>query len=360
MGFKVAELAVQLTPSLPGLDHSFEFSETLEGNRNGELSSRAIQLLGDGFIEKCAIDTGLYFDSGQYRVHTRQTVADEVVGPIGVVDVTGPVVNIKDLVCLGNGTKQRVIAARTLLFLVEAHRRSLGVAPGAQHRTIEVQRHSCKPLGRQAFNYQVSRFTPDFLDAYLIRATERAANRGYIRQTLEAKQPLDHLVITIVVHIPQPPVSNDQMHDQQHQNDVMAVNRAHLQVTKTAPQSLLDANQREKVLKEYKTRVRSQILRFESNIQSGPGFTSDICLAMFHVSGLRRDWCVVLVDVHCTNPETTFYVSYVLVSTITRWISSNAQAIILCGLTSLGVNLSHMLFRPENTAFYSAKTLSGR
>ena len=54
-----------------------------------------------------------------------KTVADEGIGPIGVVDITGPVVNVEDLVCQRNGTKQRVVAARPLLFLVETHRRSL-------------------------------------------------------------------------------------------------------------------------------------------------------------------------------------------------------------------------------------------
>lgn len=60
------------------------------------------------------------------------------------------------------------------------------------------------------------------------------------------------------------------------------------------------------MLIDDKPRVGSQALRFESNIQSGPGFTSNSCLAMFHFSGLRFDWYVVLVDDYCTNPETTF------------------------------------------------------
>ncbi len=50
----------------------------------------------------------------------------------------------------------------------------------------------------------------------------------------------------------------------------------------------------------------SEDLRFESNIQSRSGIISDICLAMFHLSGLRRDWNAILVDIHCTNPETRF------------------------------------------------------
>jgi len=122
----------------------------------------------------------------------------------------------------------------------------------------------------------------------------------------------------------------------------MAVNRAHLQVAKTSPQPFLDAYQGEEVLKEDKTRVRSQVLWFEPNIQGGPGFTSNSCFAMFHVSGLRLDWYVVLVDEYCTNPETTFYVSFSLVLHVAQCTSRNIGAIVLCGLTSPGVNLGDL------------------
>ena len=64
------------------------------------------KLLSDGLVEKRAVDTCLYFDPRQCRAHTLQTVGDEGIGPIGVVDITGAVVNIKYLVCLRNGTKQ--------------------------------------------------------------------------------------------------------------------------------------------------------------------------------------------------------------------------------------------------------------
>jgi len=135
------------------------------------------------------------------------------------------------------------------------------------------------------------------------------------------------------------------MHNQRHQVRVMAVNRAHLQVAKISPQPLLDAYQGEEVLKEDKTRVRSQVLRFESNIQSVPGFTSNSCFAMFHVSGLRLDWYVVLVNKYCINLETTFYVSCALVSNVAQCTSRNVGDIPLCGLTSPRVKLKpHAVF----------------
>ena len=151
--------------------------------------------LRNGLFEKRTLDTCLCFDPRQRRAHAPQTLADEGIGPIGVVYITGPVVNIEDLVCMRNATKQRVVAVRPLLFLLETHRRSFGVASCAQHRPVEVKRHSRKPLGRQAFNDRVSRFTSEFIGAYLISATGRAANGKHIRQTLKAKQALYHLVI---------------------------------------------------------------------------------------------------------------------------------------------------------------------
>lgn len=129
------------------------------------------------------------------------------------------------------------------------------------------------------------------------------------------------------------------MHDQQHQDDVMAINRAHLQVAKTSPQSLLDADQGEEVLKQDKARVRGQVLRFESNIQRGPGFTSNIGFAMFHLSGLRLDWHVVLVNVHCTNRETTFYHSCALTSHLAQCACSNNRATLLLWLNLTGSEL---------------------
>lgn len=111
-----------------------------------------------------------------------QTVSDQGHGPIGVMDITGSMVNIKDLIRLRNSTKQRVVVARTLLFLVESQHRSFGVASGAQHGTVKVKRHPRKHLTRQAFDNQVTRFLPDFLDACLISTAERAADGGYTRQ----------------------------------------------------------------------------------------------------------------------------------------------------------------------------------
>ena len=101
-------------------------------------------------------------------------------------------------------------------------------------------------------------------------------------------------------------MTNDQMHDQQHHDHVVAINPAPIQMAKTTPQSFLEADLSEEMLKQNKPRVRGQVLRLKAHIQIRSRFTSNSRLAMFHVSGLCRDWHVVLVDVHCTNREATF------------------------------------------------------
>ena len=57
---------------------------------------------------------------------------------VGVVDVARAVQEIEDLASLGNGTEQRVIAARSFLLLVEAHGGPFRVPRRGLHGAVEV------------------------------------------------------------------------------------------------------------------------------------------------------------------------------------------------------------------------------
>ena len=170
VGFEEAEFAVQFTPSFAALDHPLELRETLKGNRNGEFNPRSLKSFRDGLVEKCAVDTRLGLDPGQRRAHNVQTLADEGIGPIGVVDIPGAVVHIEDRVGLRHGAKQRVVAARPLLFLVETHRRAFGVASGAQHRTVEVKRESLSAAKRSITRFVDSQRTFSTLASSALRS----------------------------------------------------------------------------------------------------------------------------------------------------------------------------------------------
>ena len=267
--------------------------------------------------------------------------------------------NIEDLVGLGDGAKEGVVAARALLFLVEAHCSPFGMTPGAQHRPVVIERHSRKPLDHQTLHDQMSRFTSHFSDTLFICTGERPADRGHVRQPLQTENPFDHLVITVVLHVAQPPVSDNQVHDQQHHDRVIAVNRITLQVAETSPQPFFDADEREEALKDNESRVRCQALRFESDVEAQPSFTSNIGSAMFHLRGLRFVWYVVLRDNYCTSfgdHVSLYYIRFAndSVRPCTRFKN------IACGLSSLAVNLSRTLLRPENPVFRAVNACMGR
>ena len=289
-GLEITEPARHGTPSSSAFDHFFETAKALERHRDGELGPQGVKSIDDGLVEERAVDTDLYLCPRQARAHGTHTVLDEGVGTVGVVDIAGPMMHIEHLVSLGDGAKQGVVAARTFLFLVEPHCRAFGMAPGAQHRPVEVERYARESFGHQALHDHSARLDSDFADALFIGPAERAADGGHVRQSLQAKHPFDHLVITIVVHVSQPSVSDDEMHDQQHHHHVVTVNRIGLHVAETSPQPFLDANEGEKVLKKNESRVRCEILRFESDIQTQSGFTTNIGSAMFHLRGLRFIW----------------------------------------------------------------------
>ena len=317
-GLEVIESDRHAAPSFSAFDQPLEVGKALERHRDGECDAQRMQSLGDGFVEECAVDAGLDLCAGKARAHVAHAMVDEGVGPVGVVDVPGTMVDVEDLVGLGDGAKEGVVAARALLFLVEAYCGAFGMTPGAQHRPVVIERHPRTPLVRQALRDQTSRCTSHFGDTLLIRIGERAADCGHVRQPLQTENPLDHLVIAVGVHVAQPPVSDDQVHDQQHHDHVVTVDRIVLQVAETSPQPFFDADEGEEVLEDDESRVRCQALRLESDIEARFGFTSNVGSAMLHLRGLRFVWYVVVATTIVPASETTL-LSVTFVSRLTPY-----------------------------------------
>ena len=135
---EVAEPARHGSPSSSAFDHRLELGKALEGHRDGEGDAKGVQSLDDALVEECAVDAYLNLYPRQSLAHGAHTAFDEGVGAVGVVDVSGSVVHVEHLVGLGDGAEQGVVAARTFLLLVEPHGGAFGMAPGAQHRPVEV------------------------------------------------------------------------------------------------------------------------------------------------------------------------------------------------------------------------------
>ena len=102
-------------------------------------------------------------------------------------------------------------------------------------------------------------------------------------------------------HVAQTPVSDDQMHDQQHHDHVAAVNGIGSQVTEAPPQPFPDVEAGEKVLEDDESRIGCEALRFESDVETRPDFTSNIGIAILHPHGLRFAWYVVSKNNHCIS-----------------------------------------------------------
>ena len=155
----------------------------------------------------------------------------------------------------GDGAKEGVVAVRTLPFPVEARCGSFGMASGTRHRPAVIERHSRKPLTRQALHDQTSRFTPHLGDTFFIRGGKRTTDRGYVRESLRTGNTPDHPVIPVGVHIAQPPMSDDRVHDRQHHDNVMVVNGIGPQMAEASPRPFPDAEEGEEVPEDDGSRI---------------------------------------------------------------------------------------------------------
>ena len=132
---------------------------------------------------------------------------------------------VEELAALRDRAEQRVVAARAFLLLVEPHGAAFGVASCALHRAVEVQGDARGAECAQTLYNELGGQAAYFGDAGGIGAGERAADSGHARQALEPKRTLDHLVVLVVAHVAQLAVAEQQMHNEHHHDEVMAIER---------------------------------------------------------------------------------------------------------------------------------------
>jgi hypothetical protein len=132
---------VESPPVPTAFDLRFELGKAFEGDRDGELHTQLVEPTDDGVAEKRAIHAGLDLGLGQGFLQLLDTGAEEAFGAIRVVHIAGTMEDVKDLTRLGDGTKQRVVAALSPLGAVEPDRGTFGPAASADNRTVAIQRH---------------------------------------------------------------------------------------------------------------------------------------------------------------------------------------------------------------------------
>ena len=72
------------------------------------------------------------------------------------------------------------------------------------------------------------------------------------------------------------------MHDQQHHDDVVAIDGTDFEMSKATAQAFFEPKLGKEMLEHNETGVGSQGLGFESQCHRRGGFTDDASLAMFH------------------------------------------------------------------------------
>src|ERR1700730_4837311 len=147
--FKVLAAASRsrhLPPQYVLFDPFLEHNKALERHRDRVFHTKFLQTLHHRVAEKGAVHAYLQsrrwkafpdrFDTGGHKFHCA----------FGIMHVAATVQHIEYLTGLRHGAKQRIVTARSFLFLVKANRRAFGIAFGALHTAIEIRRHCVQCL----------------------------------------------------------------------------------------------------------------------------------------------------------------------------------------------------------------------
>ena len=101
----------------------------------------------------------------QRRSGTLKAVQHEVRGTVGMMDITGAVVEVKKLTGLIHSAKQWVVATRAFLDFVKPNGRAFGMPFGGLNRAIEIKREPRQALALKRFDDNAAGLAPDVFDA---------------------------------------------------------------------------------------------------------------------------------------------------------------------------------------------------
>ncbi len=232
----------------------------------------------------------------QNRLDLPYTGQNESLGPIGIMHIARSMPDIPYLAGLGDGTKQRVVAALSFLLFVETHSRAFGKAAGRQYRAVKVQRDAGKPHISDLVQHPVPAEPAQLVHTLTVHTCQGTADSRHIRQTLKSQQVAHHGIALVIAHILEPAISQKKMNDQQHDNNTVAIDRADGKVTETHGQVLLQANMTEQRLKHHQSGERGQSLILKPDLGNTMGFTMNGGFATLHGNGLF--WLICWIGLH--------------------------------------------------------------
>jgi len=285
--FKEAAFPVEVAPAFAAFDQCLEGGKALERDADRELNTFGIKHGDDVIAEKGAVHARLNDAARQNRLDFPHAGEDEYLGAIGIVYVTGAMPDIEDLSSLGDGAKQRVVAALTFLLPIETDGCAFGETASRNNGAVEVQRDAGKSQPAKLIQNPLPDKPTQVADTSVIQSRQRPADGGDIWQALQSQQAMHHGIILVIAHILKPAVAQQQMNDQQRHHDAMTKNRADRQVAETSAQLLLQVDAGKQRLVQYKARERGQSLILEPDLWNTIGFAMNGGFATLHADGLR-------------------------------------------------------------------------
>ena len=200
----------------------------------------------------------------------------------GVVDIARPVQDIEDLARLRHGAEQRVVAARPFLGLAVADGAALGMPLRVDDRAIEVQREPGELEAVQPVLHELAAEGADLGHAAGIGLPERATDRGDVRQPREAQEPPEEGIVPVVAGIAELAIAQEQVHDEQEDDEVVAEDRRDVQMAEAGAQAVLELQAAQEGLQEDEPAVGGQGLLLEAEGGEFVDFAMDRGSAMFH------------------------------------------------------------------------------
>src|SRR4030066_2143023 len=132
---------VKTPPTLPLLNHPLQLDKTLKRNRKGKFHAQSIEQGYDFVTKKRTVHPNLDLHSRQFLTQHPNTTKQKRLGPMGIMNISRTMIDVKDLPRLSNGTKQGIITPGSLFLPVKSDRRPFIPPPFRPiHRPINIQR----------------------------------------------------------------------------------------------------------------------------------------------------------------------------------------------------------------------------
>src|SRR6202163_1450642 len=278
----------QPTPEAMLLDPAFQLDKALKRHGDGEFNAQLGEQGDQGVAEKGAVHADLNLNARQGFAKVVDASEDEVLGTVGIVNVTRSVVDIEDLTGLRYRAEQRIVAALALLVAIEPDGGALGIAAGGDHRAVEIHRQATQTESGQPLSNELPAQLPQSRHSLEIGRGQQTTDGGHIRQALQAQHSLHHGIIAVVPQITELAKAQQQVNDETERSHGVVVSAIGAQVAEGDAQPLLEIQSLKEELKQKQAGKGSQLLVFEQQVRSGVGFAPNLFSAKLHVE--RSPW----------------------------------------------------------------------